>query len=164
MRTFVIGLALLATACNQQTPAEQEAERQAAVAEVEAHQTPPPEELTPDTISFAMIETNDLFGAGCAFFPEGGSANPVALMQSERGYMVRKGELLTFASDSGSRELPYAAHEKYSGRDYGMMVSIDETAGKQTGSETIRYPGTLTVRDGYDNTVFAAKGAVECGA
>ena len=72
--------------------------------------------------------------------------------------------MLTLAADKGSAELPYLARSKYTGREYAFTLDLDEASGKQSGEETSDYRGTLTVVDGSDRTVYAAKGVVQCGA
>ena len=67
--TIPLLLALGLAACADE-PTEEE--RAAAVAEVEAHQTPPPEQLEPGAIRYREIEEYDLYGAGCSFAPAGG--------------------------------------------------------------------------------------------
>ena len=74
--TIPLLLALGLAACADE-PTEEE--RAAAVAEVEAHQTPPPEQLEPGAIRYREIEEYDLYGAGCSFAPAGGGVAAVAL-------------------------------------------------------------------------------------
>ena len=73
--TIPLLLALGLAACADE-PTEEE--RAAAVAEVEAHQTPPPEQLEPGAIRYREIEEYDLYGAGCSFAPAGGGVAAVA--------------------------------------------------------------------------------------
>ena len=164
MRWFPV-LALIAlTACDSTTPAEEEAARQADVAEVEANQEPPPEQLVLDPIRYPEIEKHNLYGAGCSFAPDGGGLGAVALAMAEEGYLIRKGELLTLAADKGSKELPYLARRKYDGREYSFTLDLDEAGGEQSGYETTDYRGTLTVRDGSDRVLYRAEGLTQCGA
>lgn len=164
MRLF-IGLASLAlTACDRSTPTEEEVARQTAVAEVKAHQEPPPEMLELDPIRFAEIEKFGLFGAGCSFSPDGDASAPVALAKADAGYLIRRGELQKLASDKGSAEMPYMSHRKYDGLEYSFTLDFDEAKGRQSGYETMDYGGTLTVRDGSENVVYTAAGLVQCGA
>ena len=159
---IAIPVALLALAACSAEPSEEE--RQAAVAEVEANQTPAPEELALEPIGYPDIEQNDLYGAGCNFAPDGGGMGAVAIAMAEEGYLKRKGEILTFAADSGSRELPYLARSKYDGKAYSFSLAIDEASEAPTGMETSDYSGELTVEDQYGSVVYQATGIVQCGA
>ena len=158
----VVGLAVLALAACAEEPTEQD--RQVAVAEVEAHREPPPEELEPQPIGYPDIEANDLYGAGCNFVPEGGGMGAIALAQAEKGYLKRGGEVLTFAADKGSRELPYLARREYDGLSYSFTMEVNEQSGEQSGYETTDYRGRLTVFDKQDRVVYRAPGLIQCGA
>ena len=164
MRWLVLGLAIAAAGCDTKTPEEVAAENARAVAEVEAHQKPPPEQIVPDKIGYREIEKFDLFGAGCNFAPDGGGLGAVAIAQSDRGYMVVDRELVRFAADKGSPELPYLARRKYDGMKHSFTLDLDPKSGEQSGMETTDYRGRLTVRDGQDNIVYDARGMVQCGA
>ena len=159
---IAIPVALLALAACSAEPSEEE--RQAAVAEVEANQAPAPETLALEGIGYPDIEKNDLYGAGCSFAPDGGGLGAVAIAMAEEGYLKRKGEILTFAADSGSRELPYLARSKYDGKAYSFSLAIDEASGAPSGMETSDYSGELTVEDQYGGVVYQATGIVQCGA
>ena len=165
MRWF-IAIAPLALAACGPTPEEKAAADARAVAEVEANQEPPPEELAPGVITFADVENADMFGAGCNVLPNSGSAGGIAIAvaQSDAGYFKRENEIIRMAADAGSRELPYLAREKYSGLAYSMRLEIDEDAGKQSGDETIDYPSVLTIRDAQDRVVYRQSGTTQCGA
>lgn len=159
---IAIPVALLTLAACSAEPSEEE--RQAAVAEVEANQAPAPETLALEGIGYPDIEKNDLYGAGCNFAPDGGGMGAVAIAMAEEGYLKRKGEILTFAADSGSRELPYLARSKYDGKAYSFSLDIDEASEAPTGMETSDYSGKLTVEDQYGGVVYQASGIVQCGA
>ena len=163
---WILGVAVLAlAACNDEpTPQEKAAEDARAIAEVEANQEAPPEALSPSPIRYAEIEKYGLYGAGCSFAPEGGGLGAVALAMGDKGYMMRESELLIFAPDMGSDELPYLARRKYDGKDHSFTLDLDEGSAKKTGMETTDYKGQLIVRDGKDRVVYQAKGLVQCGA
>ena len=159
---IAIPVALLALAACSTEPSEEE--RQAAVAEVEANQAPAPETLALEGIGYPDIEKNDLYGAGCSFAPDGGGMGAVAIAMAEEGFLKRKGEILTFAADSGSRELPYLARSKYDGKAYSFSLDIDDASEAPSGMETSDYSGELTVEDQYGGVVYQATGIVQCGA
>lgn len=165
MRLAVPVIALSLAACaDEPTPREKAAADAAAVAEVEAHQDAPPEALVPDPIAYAEIEKYGLFGAGCSFAPEGGGMGAIVLAMPDRGYMMKDGELLTFAADKGSGQIPLGAWRKYDGKDYSFEFTIDESGGEQSGMETFDYDAQLIVRDGKDRVVYEAAGMAQCGS
>ena len=141
-----------------------EAERQAAVAEVKAHQVAPAEMFSPRAILYPDIEKYDLYGAGCSFAPEGGGLGAIVLAQADRGYMKREDEILRFAADKGSEELPYLAWRKYDGSDYSFTLDLDRDSGRQSGEETSDFKAKFTVRDGRDRVLYEADGIAQCGA
>ncbi|QPC99944.1 hypothetical protein [Qipengyuania soli] len=159
---FAITVALLLLGACSSEPSE--ADRQAAVAEVEANQEAPPEMLDPRPIRYPDIEKYGLYGAGCNFAPDGGGLGAIALAMADEGYMKRGEEILRFAADKGSDELPYLARHKYDGKDYSFTLDLDRDSGAPTGDETSDYSGTLTVKDGKDRVVYRATGIAQCGA
>ena len=161
MRWAISLIPLALAACSSEPD---EAERQAAVAEVEANQEAPPEELELQPILYPDIEKNDLYGAGCSFAPDGGGLGAVALALADEGYVKRGEEILRFAADKGSEELPYLARRKYDGSDYSFTLELDRDSGAPSGDETSDYSGSLTVKDGKDRVVYESTGIVQCGA
>lgn len=159
---LVISLGVLALAACSSEP--DEAERQAAVAEVVANQEAPPEVLEPRPILYPEIEKYGLYGAGCNFAPDEGGLGAIALAMADEGYMKRGEEILHFAADKGSDELPYLARRKYDGKDYSFSLELDRASGAPSGEETSDYSGALTVKDGKDRVVYRATGIVQCGA
>lgn len=161
MRVSIILLALTLTACSNE---QNEEERAAAVAEVEANRVPPPEELQLEPIRYREIEKNELYGTGCSFAPDGGGMSAVALAMAETGHFLRGDKLITLAADKGSPELPYLARRKYDGAAYSMTMDLDEAEGEQSGEETSDYPATLTIRDASEQVVYRKSGIAQCGA
>ena len=163
MRKLILMASAAVAACGP-TPEDQSAADARAVAEVRANQTPPPEQLTPQPILYPDIEKNDLFGAGCNFVPEGGGLGAIALAQTDRGYMKRGGQVLTFAADKGSDRQPLGSWRKYDGKLYGFTLDLKSDTGKQEALETVNFPAHLTVRDGKGRTVYEANGTAQCGS
>ena len=161
MRVSIILLALTLTACSNE---QNEEERAAAVAEVEANRVPPPEELQLEPIRYREIEKNELYGTGCSFAPDGGGMSAVALAMAETGHFLRGDKLITLAADKGSPELPYLARRKYDGAAYSRTLDLDEAEGEQSGEETSDYPATLTIRDASEQVVYRKSGIAQCGA
>ena len=159
---IAIPMALLALAACSSEPTEEE--RQAAVAEVEATQSPPPLSIEPQPILYPEIEANDLYGAGCSFAPDGGGLGAVAIAMAETGYLKLEDAIVELAADTGSAELPYLARSEYDGTTYSFRLTIDEQSGAPSGDETSDYSGELTVFDPQDRSVYQATGIVQCGA
>ena len=161
MRVAVMICALALAGCSDEPS---EAEREAAVAEVEAHQEPPVEELEPAQFTAADIERGDLYGAGCIFKRPSDGEYGIAIARAGEGYLKRNGDVDILAADMGSAELPYLARRKYDGRVYSFTIDLDAEAGVQSGEETSDYPAMLSVRDGQDRIVFETRGTAQCGA
>ena len=166
MRWKLLGLPLLLAGCGGPTATEEEAARQADVAEVKANQEPPPEELVLDAITFADVEQADLFGAGCNVLPKSEDASGIAVIiaQNDYAYFKRNGEIVRLVADAGSAQLPYLARSKYSGLAYSLQLELDEGAGVQSGDETSDYPGRWIISDDRDRPVVQDEGPVQCGA
>ncbi|TCD05147.1 hypothetical protein EYB45_06500 [Erythrobacteraceae bacterium CFH 75059] len=144
-------------------PQEQDAEDERAIAAVRDAQRPPPEPLDLQPITFADIEREDLFGAGCVFMPDG-STRTLALAQVDRGALKLDGRVVRFAPDAGSSEHPYGTRARYTGPAHSFRLTIASDAGRQSGYETTDYPGELEVRDRYDRVLMQMAGRVQCGA
>ena len=162
---LTLALPLLATACTSQTPQEKAASDARDIAMVEAiqKQKPPPQAITPLPIDFAAIEKHDLFGSGCAFIPPGGR-DPLALTQHEAAFILLDSGLVRFASDLGSTSMPFDTVSHYDAKNYVLNIAKAAGEGTQSGSETRDWPGTLEVRDAYDQPVYRARGTVQCGS
>jgi hypothetical protein len=161
MRIAVLVVAVALAGCSKQ-PTEEE--RKAAVAEVKSVQEAPPEDFGPQASLYPDIEKNDLYGAGCSFVPEGGGMGAVALAMADEGYMKRDGEIVRFAVDKGSKELPYLAHSQYDGKKYAFELVLKQTDGQAVGEETVNYAAALTVTDSKERVVYRADGTAQCGA
>ena len=160
MRAGILLLVVALAACSNE-PTEEE--RQAAVAEVKANQTPAPEKLELGAIRYREIEQHDLYGAGCSFAPGGGGLSAVALAMAETGHFLRGTELMTLAADKGSAELPYLARSKYDGTAYSMTLEIEEDAGEEVAAEVSDFPATLTISNANDQVVYRKSGIAQCG-
>lgn len=166
MRVAVIlCAALLAASCDKEerSPAEQARMDEEDVAAVNAAQVPPPVPVTPDRITFTDVEKHDMFGAGCNFAPGTGIA-PIALLQSERGFMKIDGRVVVLAPDAGSGDLPLGAKGKYTGGAWSIVLDLSAEEGKQSGSETVNYPARFVLRNERDQVVFESNGTAQCGS
>ena len=160
MRSYALTLVAVLAACSSE-PTEEE--RAAAVAEVEAHQTPPAQTLERGAIRYREIEKHELYGAGCSFAPAGGGLAAVALAMPVTGHIIVDGAMLPLAADKGRAELPYLARSKYDGTEHSMELDLDQDAGEEVGAEVSDYPATLTIRNARDQIVYNQSGIAQCG-
>ncbi|MCR2833918.1 hypothetical protein [Parerythrobacter lacustris] len=123
----------------------------------------PPVPITLEPITFARIEGDGLFGAGCNFSETQGG-DLLLIAQGEYAAFLLDGEVVKASPDMGSDELSYAARAKYDGMANSIRLELDETSGAQSGMETVSYPGALTITDDRDRPVYSAKGYFDCGA
>ena len=165
VRILALGtLALLAACASEPTPAEKAAQDARDIAEVEAVQKikPPPQRLAPEAILFPDIQEHDLFGAGCAFAPQG-SMGAVMLSREKLAWMKLEGRLVRFASDPGSAKMPLGTWSRYAGKEWAIALTRTEGDGEASGSESRQWPGRLVVTDAFGQTVFDSAGLVQCG-
>jgi hypothetical protein len=162
---WIVGLALLATACGKDkpSPAEQARQDAADVAAVNAAQVPPATPVTPETVGAPDIEKYDMYGVGCSF-AAGTSMAPVVLAQPKRAYMKIDGDIVPFAPDAGSADLPLGTKAKYTASAWSFIFDIASEEGKQSGTETINYPARLILRNDHDQIVFQSDGTAQCGS
>lgn len=167
-----IPLALLATlaACGKPTSDDASAPDGKGVPTLVTDQpaqtaTPAAEPFDPQPIVWADIEAAAIVGAGCAFIPAGGKGHDAVMVASSDGaVMKRQGKPVTLTPDVDSPELPYGTRQVYVGT--GLSIEIGKGGGDGTvaGEETVRWPGTLTVRDQQHRVSYQAAGSLECGA
>lgn len=155
----LFAISLLLTACGEAlSEEEQRAANAAAADEVRAANdaAPPVEEIVPEPIEAAEIEANDLLGAACSFAP--GTSGAVRLIAREADAVIKLGgDLVRFAADPGSRQLPANTRTLYNGTQYALRIDIDEEAAGEG-----LYQGTLWLYDRWDRVVYTGTGAVRC--
>ena len=162
MRLVLIAPILLLAACSE--PELSEAERAARVAEIERVNEGVALPFEPERILYPDIEANDLYGASCAFAPEGGGMAPVLLAMEEAAHMKLRGEMVTFAPDKGTQKGPSLAWTKYDGREHSLNLGLGTETGEGGTIGSTRYEARLTVRDPKDRIVYEAAGHAQCGA
>lgn len=160
---FMVTAALLGACAEEVSPAEQARIDAEKIAAVERANVVPPDPVSPQRIDVSDYEDNNLFGSGCAFMPEGGELRPIALTQGKGAFMKIDGKMVRFAPDNGSRQGPFATWQKYDGKVHSIRLLYEPGDGKASGTETVAYPATFTVRNGRDQIVYEASGLAECG-
>lgn len=170
MRLPIIILAALAlSACGEELSEAEQAEQDRALVERvrDANEAAPPlVELVPEPILYPDMEANDLLGLACSYAP-GTSMGARVIAREVDAYMKIDGDMIRFAADPGSRELPAKTRSLYNGREYSLRLDIEdkiplEEAGEEAATRFSE--GTVWVRDQWDRVVYQGTGAVDCGA
>ena len=161
-----IGAAL--AGCGEEMSEAEKAEQDRELVERvrEANDTAPPlVEVVPEPILYPDIEANDLFGLACSYAP-GTSMGARVIAREADAFVKVDGEMLRFAADPGSRELPANTRSLYNGREYSLRLDIqDKQPGEQVGDGgAVLYEGTVWLRDRWDRVIYQGTGAVNCGA
>lgn len=126
---------------------------------------PPAEHLNPQPISFADIEQNQFFGAGCAFVPEAGEGlDPVLYTIGKRALLKLQGKMIVLPAAADSAEFPYGTRDAYADGEHSLSLTKVGGQGKVTGEESVSWPGALTIRGASDGVVYQSSGKLECGA
>ncbi len=154
---MVVAISFLASSCGEANEAPlDEAERARQVDAVrEANAAAPElEPVTPEPILYPDIERWDLGGQSCAYAP-GTSLGARVIAREADAFMKIDGELIRFAADAGSRELPQRTRSVYDGREYSLRLQIADADGE-------RAEGTIWLRDRWDRVVYQGTGLVSC--
>jgi hypothetical protein len=166
MRCFVLVLAAACAACSGDTaPEDQIAEEQAIEAVKEVNEMAPPmEELKPEAILYPDMERYDMFGAACSYAP-GTSMGARVVARESDAFIKLDGDVLRFAADSGSRNMPMGTRSVYDGREYSLRLEVTEEEQGTAGAdpETSYYDGKVEIRDAWDRLVYSGTGTVQCG-
>ena len=163
---WILPLMLAACACSSEDHAANEAEDARVVQAVRKANAAPPGivEVTPEPLLSPDIERWDLYGQSCAYAP-GTSLGARVIAREGDAFMKIDGDLVRFASDSGSREMPMRTRSVYNGREFSLRLEIvdhDKEASLKSGPGT--YEGTIWLRDQWDRVVYQGSGTVSCAA
>lgn len=165
MRWLAIpAMACLLVSCSEELSEAEQAEADAAIADRvrQANENGPPvEQVVPDVIGYPDMEANDLLGLACAYAP-GTSMGVRVIARETDAYMKIDGEMVRFAADPGSRELPANSRTLYNGREYALRLAI-EGDGEPDEIESTTYQGTMWLYDRWDRVVYTGSGTVSCG-
>lgn len=169
MRRLAIAAALIApvvtSGCGEEpkTRAQQDAEAEKAIAEVEAAQTPPPDVVTPERITADERSRYNLSETGCAFAVNNPEIGAQAILQMNVGYMKFNGDLERFAPDAGAGDGPSGTSTRYDGGRHALEVRYDLTKAAKADGERLSVPTRITLQDGRKRTVYVAEGTALCG-
>lgn len=159
----VVALLLLSACGNKLTPQEKVARDERDIAMVEKANRGTAIPISPQPILFPDIKANDLFGIGCAFVAKGGGLGAVMIARTDDGFMKLKDEMIRFAADKGSAELPYGTRERYAGKKYAFHLALASQKSVRSGTETADYDGRLSVQDEKGHIVYNELGTIQCG-
>lgn len=162
----MLPLLLLCASCgNEATPEDLEAQAERDIAMVEAanNAAPPLREVTPEPILYPDIERHDMYGAACNYAP-GTSLGTRVIARPADAFIKLDGEVLRFAADPGSRELPAGTRSHYDGREYSLRLEL-EGAGEpvSNNTEVVEYEGEIDLRDRWGRVVYSGTGLARCG-
>lgn len=160
---YVVLLAFACAACGD-AATDPEA-NDAAVAAVERanNAAPPMVQVVPETLGYPDIEANDIFGQSCAYAP-GTSLGARVIAREADAFMKVDGQVLRFAADPGSRELPMRTRSSYNGQTYSLRLAIEEPAIVDSEEQAGLMEGTIFLRDRWDRVVYQGTGAVSCSS
>lgn len=165
MRYFPVVALLLLAACGEQlTPQEQAARDERDIAMVEKANLGTAVPIAPQPILFPDIQANKLFGMGCAFVAKSAGLGAIMIARADDGFMKLDDQIIRFAADKGSSELPYGARERYAGKKYAFQLAVASEKSLRSGTETADYSGRLSVQDGKGHIVYDEPGTVQCGS
>lgn len=165
MRGILVVAAVLVSACAEEKKslAEQDAEDERAIAEVEAAQTPPPDVVTPERITDEERARYKLSESGCAFAVNNPELGAQAILQMNVGYMKFDGAMERFAPDAGAADGPAGTSTKYDGGRHGLIVRFDTEGAAKAGGDVLSVPTQITLQDSRRRTVYVAEGTSLCG-
>jgi len=166
MRHLAILPALLLASCGAQEPTPEDlaanAERDVAMVE-EANNAPPPvRPVLPEPITFQDIEEHSILGAACNYAP-GTSLGTRIIAREADAFAKLEGEVIRFAADAGSSELPAKSWSDYDGREFSLRLAV-EGEGRSAGGNggKTNYTGTIDMRDRWNRPVYNGTGLVQC--
>lgn len=165
VRTIVALAAIMASGCQKEgeSLADKARSDEAAIAEVEAAQTPPPDVVTPQRISEDERARYKLADGGCAFAVNNPELGAQAILQMNVGYMKFESEMERFAPDAGSGGGPAGTSRKYDGGRHALLIAYDAASSQPVDGNRVIIPTKITIQDGRGRTVYVAEGTSLCG-
>lgn len=150
-------------ACSEEVSPTEKARIDAAkIAAVERANIVPPDPVSPQKIYYSDYETNDLFGAGCAFAADDAGLGAIALTRSEIAYIKLDGKIDRLAADKGGAKAPYATWQSYDGKNHTILLEFAPGDGEASGTQSVKYSVNLTIRNGRNQIVYQTEGFAQC--
>lgn len=128
----------------------------------ETEAEPPAPSVTPQSITYADIEANDLFGAGCAYAP-GNSMAPIVLALADEAVMKIDGQIHRFRIDPESEGAALGSDSRYLAEDRVLFLTVDGE-GRPAGEGSVNFTGTVRLVDGAGTELYATTGTVQCSS
>ena len=164
---LIVCLSAALASCGDELSEAERAERDRAVVERvrEVNEAAPPlVEVVPEPILYPDMEAHDLFGLACSYAP-GTSMGARVIAREADAFVKLDGDVIRFAADPGSRELPAKSRSLYNGREYSLRLDIiEKEAEAETETGVASFEGTVWLRDRWDRVIYQGTGAVNCGA
>ncbi len=124
---------------------------------------PEPTEPAPERILYRDIEEYELFGASCAFAPEGGGIGAIAIAMLDAGYIKFDGEIVKLVPlDEGQELAP--PEMKFTGEDFGFSLVLDEPSERAREDGGREFDARLAIRSRNGTTIYNSAGLAQCGA
>jgi hypothetical protein len=118
--------------------------------------------VTPQAITYADIEANGLYGAGCAY-ASGTSMAPIVLAMTDEAVMKIDGQIQRFRVDPESEGAALGSDSRYLAEDRVLFLTV-EGEGTPAGEETVNFTGSVRLLDGAGAELYATTGTVQCGS
>ncbi|MCP5396852.1 MAG: hypothetical protein H6918_08985 [Sphingomonadaceae bacterium] len=119
--------------------------------------------LEPGKILYPDIEANQLFGASCAFVPDGGGIGAIALAMEDAGYMKLDGQIVRFAEADEAQQLG-ADSMAFVSDSASFTLTLDRSSERARADTGTEFNGELLVRDTTGASMYQARGLIQCGA
>lgn len=162
---WMVGVAVLALcACEKEISPQEQArldDRDVAMVERANRMPPPLREVTPDPILPGDRERYAIKPGGCSFSP-GFSMSERVIATPVIAFVKIEDEMMRFAADVGSAELPSGVRSQYFGRNYSLQLQIGESADGKERESSAGPEGTVTLRDAQGRMVYSGSGMVHC--
>ena len=156
---------LVLPACQPaKSPAEQARDDARDVALVEAAQrkVPPPVPLDPEPIGADEMAAGR-FGPTCRYVSTGATAaNPVMLVSDRRTLIKSSARFIALAADAGSPAIGPGIRTHYVGQSHSLVLEPGPGTGTQPGTDALKWPVRVSVRDAWDQLVYAGSGELVC--
>ena len=146
MRTIAFPLLALLAACGGEPQAEQDAARIS---------------LAPQPIGYPDIETNDLYGANCAY-ASGRSMAPIVIAFADEAVMKIDGQIRRFTLDPQCKEVRNGTGSRYLAGDRVLDLAV-EGEGTQPGDGPPTFEGSVKVSNAAGQVLYETAGSVQCG-